>query len=391
MNHSRRFQLPYSSFANLDNIPNIISVSRRTDIPAFFSAWFQKRLEVGFVVVRNPYNSNQIKKISLKTKDVFCFVFWTKNPNPMLWLYPVLNNYAHYYLITITGYGKKLEPYVPSVEEVIEAIKKLQAYGLTSNSLVWRYDPIIFNDTYTANWHYDNFERLACNLEKYINTCIISFFDVYNKKLASWNPLVYVSKDELYEFSAKLLSIAQKYGIRIQTCSEDLSFEIVKLSQGACIDAQRILRIRQEQGFLEKSDQNFGPHQLNLDRDRYQLSQKVSQERDLLSQNRYQLSQKIWSQRYQLSQKVSQERRDRFQLSRELSRGLSRDVPRSVFMRDKNQRSSCLCCKSIDIGAYRTCGHGCVYCYAHGRQKPYEQKTENSWFGFGTLPDSIKL
>ena len=61
----------------------IISVSRRTDIPAFYSDWFFNRLEEGFVYVKNPMNINQIRKISLKKEDVDCFVFWTKNAIPL--------------------------------------------------------------------------------------------------------------------------------------------------------------------------------------------------------------------------------------------------------------------------------------------------------------------
>lgn len=33
----------------------ILSVSRRTDIPRWYSEWFLRRLRAGEVLVRNPY------------------------------------------------------------------------------------------------------------------------------------------------------------------------------------------------------------------------------------------------------------------------------------------------------------------------------------------------
>ena len=62
----------------------ILSVSRRTDIPAFYSEWFYNRLKEGFVYVRNPMNIHQVSKVALSPEVIDCIVFWSKNPRPMI-------------------------------------------------------------------------------------------------------------------------------------------------------------------------------------------------------------------------------------------------------------------------------------------------------------------
>ena len=62
----------------------IISASRRTDIPTYYSEWLFNRLKEGFVLVRNPMNIHQIGRINLSPDVVDGIVFWTKNPVSML-------------------------------------------------------------------------------------------------------------------------------------------------------------------------------------------------------------------------------------------------------------------------------------------------------------------
>ena len=91
----------------------IVSVSRRTDIPAFYSDWFYNRLKDGYVDVINPFNAKQANRISLKKEDVECFVFWTKNPKRFMERLNELDGYNYYFQLTLNSYGKDIEPNVP--------------------------------------------------------------------------------------------------------------------------------------------------------------------------------------------------------------------------------------------------------------------------------------
>ena len=83
----------------------IISASRRTDLPAFYSQWFFQRLQEGYVLVRNPVNPRQVSRVSLAPEVVDGFVFWTKNPGPMLPWLDRLPDCPYYFQVTLTPYG----------------------------------------------------------------------------------------------------------------------------------------------------------------------------------------------------------------------------------------------------------------------------------------------
>ena len=115
----------------------IISASRRTDIPAYYSDWFFNRIKEGFVLVRNPMNFHKVGKVRLSPEVVDGIVFWTKNPVPMMDRLDEIGDYPYYFQFTLTSYGKDVEPNVPSKNEVIiPAFQKLSR-KIGRDRVVW--------------------------------------------------------------------------------------------------------------------------------------------------------------------------------------------------------------------------------------------------------------
>ena len=97
----------------------IISASRRTDIPSYFSEWFINRIIEKYVVVSNPVNKHQLSRIYLSPEVVDGIVFWTKNPLPMMDKLDLLGGYTYYFQFTLNSYGIDAEPNVPPKNDVI--------------------------------------------------------------------------------------------------------------------------------------------------------------------------------------------------------------------------------------------------------------------------------
>ena len=89
---------------------NIISASRRTDVPAFYSEWFLRRLEEGFCDYWQPF-AYQWFQVSLRPEEVAGIVLWNKNLGPLLQSLPDLRNrYVFYVQFTITRHPPELAP-----------------------------------------------------------------------------------------------------------------------------------------------------------------------------------------------------------------------------------------------------------------------------------------
>ena len=153
----------------------ILNVSGRTDIVAFYSKWFMNRYKDGYVDVRNPFYPKLVSRIYFN--DVDLIVFCTKNPVPILNNLDKINK-PIIFQVTLTPYGKDIEPNVPPKGKIIVAIKKISSIIGVDNLYV-RYDPILINDKYDVPFHIRSFESLCTKLNGYIKHIIVSFVDDY--------------------------------------------------------------------------------------------------------------------------------------------------------------------------------------------------------------------
>lgn len=223
----------------------ILSASRRTDIPNYYSEWFINRVKEGFLYVRNPVNVHQISRINLSPSCVDCIVFWTKNPLPMMDKLDDLQSYPYYFQFTLTGYGKEIEPNLPDKRKtMIPAFRELSR-KIGKERVIWRYDPIIFTDRYTEEYHRKAFQAIAESLCGYTEQVVISFVDLYakTKKNMQGTHMVSVSQCRMEEFASELSRIARTNNMRIAACAEELDLSACGIERSSCIDQQLIERL----------------------------------------------------------------------------------------------------------------------------------------------------
>lgn len=264
----------------------VISASRRTDIPAFYSDWFITRLREGRVVVRQPY-SGKYFSVSLRPEEVNAVVFWSKNYAPLLGKLDQVERRTRnlFFHFTITG-NRELENNVPDRQDAVRDYRFL-AKRYTSAHVVWRYDPICITDKLSFETLEERFIHLAELLKGFADQCIISFVHPYRKVLVNMadytdHRLLDVPLEQKKEYAGRLARLASRYGIRLSACCNDhlVSGPVTK---AACIDGRYL----------------SGLFAADLD------------------------------------------------------------------TRPASTRTECACTRSIDIGAYDTCAHGCAYCYAN--------------------------
>ncbi len=293
--------------------PVIISASRSTDIPAFYSQWFYNRLKEGYLKWVNPF-SGTAQYVSFHKARLI--VFWSKNPAPLLAYLDYLNdlNINYYFQFTLNNYEDEgLEPSVPPLKARLETFQYLSE-KIGKEKVIWRFDPIILTESITVDGILEKIEFIGNSLYKYTEKLVISFADIAEYRYVANNlafngiKSINITKEQMIDIAQKIQSLNQKWGLQVATCAESIDLEKYSIYHNRCIDDELILK-------LFKHDDEL------MDFIGYSASQQLSFLQPQTASNR--------------------------------------------ILKDRGQRKACGCIKSKDIGIYNTCGHCCLYCYAN--------------------------
>lgn len=285
---------------------HVISASRRTDIPAFYTPWLLNRIRAGYCITTNPFSGRR-DRVSLDPADVVAFVFWTRNPAPLM---PHLDEldargFRYTFSVTITGYQRDLDASGPIPEAAVRAFRELSD-RVGPRFVRWRYDPIVLTQEMNADYHRRAFERLSRALSGSTRECILSFLQLYRKNRPRMEQAAEAGRfaygyipvgrvpptrfgrvleiEEMRALAADLGAIAASQGIRVLSCCNNLLVQpLANVHPARCVDPDLIAALRPS---------------LQLD------------------------------------------------------------------LQPGPTRPDCGCAASRDIGAYNTCAHACAYCYA---------------------------
>lgn len=317
--------------------PIIISASRSTDIPAFYSEWFMNRLREGYVKWINPFNRKP-QYISFEKARVI--VFWTKDAQPIISQLNEIDKMGinYYFTFTLNNYEKEgFEPGVRVLEKRIDTFKELSD-KIGKDKVIWRFDPLILTDKISVNDLLNKIYEIGEQISSYTNKLVISFADIssYRKVQSNLkkNNINYKEFDILTmnEMAKGLCDINKNWGLDIATCSEDIDLTKFNINKNKCIDDDLMIKLFSK----DKELMEF-----------------------LCYMNNYEISDYK-----EISLFDYFEAEDNTVLEKKDERNSI-----SMKLKDKSQRECCGCIISKDIGQYDTCNHQCIYCYANSSTK----------------------
>jgi DNA repair photolyase len=294
--------------------PVIISASRSTDIPTFYSDWFISRWQKGYIKWTNPFNG---KPLYVSFKNTRCVVFWTKNPKPMFkYLDFMEENIPNFYFqYSLNDYDKEgYEAKVATVQSRIETFKEL-SNRLGKKRVIWRFDPLILTDTIDVAELLRRVKNIGDQLQNYTQKLVFSFADISTYRKVQNN----LKKDEvsyieftpetMNEFAKGISEINKEWGLELGTCTEKIDLNKYGIVHNKCIDDDLMIEL-----FSEDTELMDFLGVKTVKANLFESEKKVTKKRNL---------------------------------------------------KDKGQRKDCGCVMAKDIGQYNTCPHECNYCYAN--------------------------
>ncbi|PWB46870.1 MAG: hypothetical protein C3F18_12375 [Nitrosomonadales bacterium] len=241
----------------------IISASRRTDIPAFYSEWFLNRVSEGYVLLKNPFNAHQIRRVSLRPEDVDLIVFWTRNADKLMPSLRQLDTrgYRYYFQYTINSYPRSVEKSVPGPQRAIQTFIELSNL-IGARKVIWRYDPILVSNLSSIGEHKRVFEKIARALTGSTERVVISFVDMYKRVSANIGQVPglsvdkeFANSDAVFDLAQHISDVAKQCGMSIQSCAEEIDLEQQGIMHGKCID-DNLIRSLYSISVSAKKDKN---------------------------------------------------------------------------------------------------------------------------------------
>lgn len=303
----------------------IISVSRSTDIPAFYADWFLERLKAGYSVWVNPFNQ---ERYCVSFTDTQMIVFWSKNPKPMLKRLDEMEELGfnqYYFQFTLNDYDvERLEPNVPPIAERIDTFRRLST-KIGKERVIWRFDPLMLSNEISIDVLLERIGNIGRQLKGYTEKLVFSFIDIGSYRKVQRNlaglGVREFSADEQVQFAKGLAELNEDLGLELATCGELTDLSEYGIKHNKCVDDELIMR---------------------LFNDDAKLMDFIGAEYDMFSGWQIKKSKK-----------------------------------------DKGQRKACGCIVSKDIGMYNTCPHLCRYCYANSSEalvkKNFVQYSQNPY------------
>ena len=314
-------------------VPEIISASRSTDIPAFYADWFFHRLKIGYSAWTNPFNG---VKGYVSYKNTRFIVFWSKNPRPLLPHLDYLKerNIGCYIQYTLNDYEKEgLERGVPKLSERVDTFKQL-VDKLGKGRVIWRFDPLILTDDISIETLLSKIEYIGDQLKGYTEKLVFSYADILSYRKVKANlekgniPYHEWTEPPMLEFADRLAKLNKKWGYTLATCGEKVDLQQFGIEHNHCIDDALIIRFAYEdKALMDFLKVKVFPMPSS---DLFGNTEPLPSDAIILPNNTY------------------------------ATHGDNRD---------KGQRMFCGCIVSKDVGEYNTCPHLCEYCYANASKE----------------------